>query len=417
MSNSSAHIHGYAVREGEKRDGDIKHLVKNILPGAWAQAAVEDIVLTSVGGGITNVLFKAEGPKGEEPVLVRIYGENTDILVNRDRDNHLFHELATLGFAPPYRGRFENGRIEGFVDARPLEPHEMSLQAPINFVSLIAAEMARLHRMPVTKAGPKGRAEVWETIPRWLQLAKGLTFDDEAKAAAVKALDLEWVCQEIAWVQRQLRYSHGAHGENEESAVATLENGGSTKGKDDVPVGLEDETVKDRARRYLSEVVLSHNDLLSGNVMYADGWEKVQVIDFEYSGYNPRGFDIANHFCEHAGFDSNFAKSYPCEETQIAFLTDYVRAVEKSRKTHEGGDTTTTSPGENMSTSPLADDASFIAGLMTEVNRWTLPSHLWWTAWAVVQARYSPINFDFVDYARLRLAGYRLHKKIFFGSE
>lgn len=24
----------------------------------------------------------------------------------------------------------------------------------------------------------------------------------------------------------------------------------------------------------------------------------VQVIDFEYSGYNPRAFDIANHFCE-----------------------------------------------------------------------------------------------------------------------
>lgn len=23
-----------------------------------------------------------------------------------------------------------------------------------------------------------------------------------------------------------------------------------------------------------------------------------QVIDFEYSGYNPRAFDIANHFCE-----------------------------------------------------------------------------------------------------------------------
>lgn len=23
-----------------------------------------------------------------------------------------------------------------------------------------------------------------------------------------------------------------------------------------------------------------------------------QVIDFEYSGYNHRGFDIANHFCE-----------------------------------------------------------------------------------------------------------------------
>lgn len=26
--------------------------------------------------------------------------------------------------------------------------------------------------------------------------------------------------------------------------------------------------------------------------------ETEQVIDYEYSGYNPRGFDIANHFCE-----------------------------------------------------------------------------------------------------------------------
>lgn len=95
--------------------------------------------------------------------------------------------------------------------------------------------------------------------------------------------------------------SAGAHGENEESAVATLENGGSTKGKDDVPVGLEDETVKDRARRYLSEVVLSHNDLLSGNVMYADGWEKVQVRRLAYFHRGRRQQELAlvqvNAFC------------------------------------------------------------------------------------------------------------------------
>ncbi len=28
------------------------------------------------------------------------------------------------------------------------------------------------------------------------------------------------------------------------------------------------------------------------------GATALQVIDFEYSGYNPRAFDIANHFCE-----------------------------------------------------------------------------------------------------------------------
>lgn len=35
--------------------------------------------------------------------------------------------------------------------------------------------------------------------------------------------------------------------------------------------------------------------LLGSPVRYA---AFLQVIDFEYSGYNPRAFDIANHFCE-----------------------------------------------------------------------------------------------------------------------
>lgn len=38
-----------------------------------------------------------------------------------------------------------------------------------------------------------------------------------------------------------------------------------------------DETVEQRANRYLSEVVLCHNDLLSGNLIHGDGWDRVQV--------------------------------------------------------------------------------------------------------------------------------------------
>lgn len=94
-------------------------------------------------------------------------------------------------------------------------------------------------------------------------------------------------------------------------------------------------------------------------------------------------------------------------ETKTVYLAAYVRAIEESSEKQGGGESTP---------SPRADDPSFIAALATQVDRWTLPSHLFWAAWAVVQARYSPIDFDFVDYARLRLAGYRLHKEAFFGS-
>lgn len=78
-----------------------------------------------------------------------------------------------MGYAPPFHGRFSNGRIEGFLPARALEPQEMSRRSPVDFVSLIAKEMSRLHSLPVTKAGPAGEAEIWHVLPKWLELAKG----------------------------------------------------------------------------------------------------------------------------------------------------------------------------------------------------------------------------------------------------
>ncbi|CAM9334996.1 unnamed protein product [Ectocarpus sp. 4 AP-2014] len=393
-------IYPFHVREGSERQEDVKNVAKSVMKDAWLNYPTEDIVVTTIGGGITNLLFKLQGPPAEAAILVRIFGKDTDVLIDRERDNALFDELASINYAPPFHGRFSNGRIEGFLPARALEPQELSNRSPVDFVSLIAREMGRLHGLQVVNAGPPGEAEIWQVLPKWLQLAKGLTFEDESKAAAIKALDLDWICEEVEWLRQKLcREPDGA----DNGASATSVSSAAEK----------------RANRFLSEVVLCHNDLLSGNVLHANGWDRVQVIDFEYSGYNPRAFDIANHFCEHAGFDSNFEKSYPTTDTQAAFLTAYVRAV----ATPESGtdmlgeaDETAEEGSTDASTeSPRSDEDSFVEALRTEVNRWALPSHLWWSLWAVVQARYSPIEFDFVDYARLRLAGYRLHKEAFFG--
>ena len=50
-----------------------------------------------------------------------------------------------------------------------------------------------------------------------------------------------------------------------------------------------------------SPLVFAHNDLLSGNIMVAtDGTSTptMTFIDFEYADWAPRGYDLANHFCE-----------------------------------------------------------------------------------------------------------------------
>ena len=58
--------------------------------------------------------------------------------------------------------------------------------------------------------------------------------------------------------------------------------------------------------------VYAHNDLLAGNVLLLDadgtGRRRVQLIDYEYAGYNYCGYDLANHFCEYAGFDGDFGE-------------------------------------------------------------------------------------------------------------
>lgn len=58
-------------------------------------------------------------------------------------------------------------------------------------------------------------------------------------------------------------------------------------------------------------VCLTHNDLLAGNILINKEKRNIRFIDFEYGSFNYIAFDIANHFCEYSGFDSNFEKSFP----------------------------------------------------------------------------------------------------------
>lgn len=45
-------------------------------------------------------------------------------------------------------------------------------------------------------------------------------------------------------------------------------------------------------------IPFSHNDLLANNVLILNGDNSIRFIDFEYSHYNLRAFDIGNYFNE-----------------------------------------------------------------------------------------------------------------------
>ena len=54
--------------------------------------------------------------------------------------------------------------------------------------------------------------------------------------------------------------------------------------------------------------------------------------------------------------------------------------------------------------------------LAAEVNVFALASHMYWGVWAIIQARYSPIDFDYMGYVGLRWGEYHRRKEEFMGK-
>ncbi|KAG0061040.1 hypothetical protein BGZ92_006564, partial [Podila epicladia] len=94
-----------------------------------------------------------------------------------------------------------------------------------------------------------------------------------------------------------------------------------------------DQVEREIAASVNSPIVFAHNDTQYGNILQTlDPTHELVVIDFEYAGYNTRGFDIGNHFCEwmadyHSARPSLMHQDrYPSKQEQLNFLEAYMEA-------------------------------------------------------------------------------------------
>lgn len=403
----------------------VKHVASTIMQ--WSPSATSSIEITTISGGITNSLFKVSNVAAGQTCLIRAFGAKTEVLIDREKDNKLFAILSDSGFGPLLHGTFSNGRVEGYMNARPLLPSEMCLRHPLDIVSLIARETARMHTLPL---GPGGPPILWRYLDKWHAMVLEVTFDStDSKAAGLHALNTGRIGRELAWLKTVLPSEHTQHGRTLLLDMAAKDGKAGVLLRSVLPVDLHTPCVSDpllQARidgaACMFQVAFAHNDLLSGNILLLEertgtgedtdysryDSSRVQIIDYEYGGYNYAGFDVANHFCEHAGFDFDLAKWYPGREVQEAWVREYLAAVGTplpNRGLYLGS--SASSPEDDVT-------AAFLDEALVQVNRFALCSHLWWGQWAVIQAKHSPIDFDFMGYAGLRLAGYDTHKAQFF---
>lgn len=218
---------------GEDQTAQVKRLCSALLP-SWRGVATDDMQLTPITGGISNLLVKVTPADrhGLDPVAVKVFGNKTELLINRDSELEMLLKLNSFGFGAKVHaeisisrdmqighgsavhtgsmhafiiawaimqvvGMFGNGRIEEFLIAKTLTPEELG--QPL-YVTHIARTLRRLHEVP-TDSVPT----LWQTIYRWLEMVRQLTFDDPAKQAAFLRVDFEAMKREVRLFQMNIK--------------------------------------------------------------------------------------------------------------------------------------------------------------------------------------------------------------------
>ncbi|KAI1903920.1 hypothetical protein AGOR_G00000370 [Albula goreensis] len=312
------------------------------------------IRLKSFTEGITNQLLGCTVDGAQgDMVLVRVYGKRTELFVDRQKEMEMFQVLHAQGRGPQLYCSFHNGICYQFVSGAALDD---SLLTQPSIYRLIAAEMARIHSIP-PRNGSAAQPVLWRRLSDLLLLVQALQSEPPAQNGPV-------------------------------SEVPSIH-----------VIVSEVESLKQHLSEVPSPTVLCHNDLLTKNIIYNQAQGTVRFIDYEYADYNYQAYDIGNHFNEYAGVTNVDYSLYPSTELQGDWLRVYLETYKQS-----------------VGLQPDVSDLE-VQHLYVTVCKFSLVSHISWALWALLQARYSTIHFDFLRYALARFNYYFKKKGEFFAMK
>ncbi|KAK6016542.1 Choline/ethanolamine kinase [Ostertagia ostertagi] len=352
----------------------ILSLCSDVLGGKWADLHPDNVSISHVRGGLTNLVYLVSRPKfsssDDQPstVLLRIQSQTDhEKLLN---ELVVFTSLAESGLGPKLLGIFPGGRFEEYIPSRPVDHHEVT---DFRICTLLARLLPRFHStaVPVSK-----RPGLVNMMREWLAL-----FEEQGNSHV-----------------KMQTTSFQLHPNTFPSELSTSD------------LAREIDTVEEFLSTSSSPVVFCHNDLTSGNLLIStskssdpttaeeislNGNDKeslsLNLVDFEFSAYNYRGFDLANYFCA-AAIEHNL-HDYPRyridlnkllnRSMKVEFCKEYVREAKK-----------------------LNIHIKSELSLLREINQFAPVVHLFWAIFNLYCEKETLAIMDCGAYARDRLALY-----------
>jgi len=208
-----------------------------------------DIKITQLSGGITNKLYRIRSEKGD--YTVRIYGDKTDLFINRDYEAHTIGEMAKVGIASKmikYMPEIGVTIVEFIGDSTVLSNKDF-LDPALH--PKIVAPIRKIHSSAVQLK------QIFNPLVEVMKMS-----------AILKRLDVDYPQFDIAGtIERFIKLS----------SIINIPESAYTP---------------------------CHNDLLADNFILInddarDRWpEPMYIIDWEYAGMAPKYYDIADMFQE-----------------------------------------------------------------------------------------------------------------------
>lgn len=338
--------------------------------------------------GVMNTLLKitkkvpggSDEENDKESILLRAYGADSAILVDRDMEAATHALLSRQGLAAPLLARFENGLLYRYQPGRTCTAEDLGREG---IWRAIAARLGEWHaRLPLPTPKKHQSEETGIDRPN----------SDRLEATQARSIESRIPSPNIWSVMQQWVHALPARTEAEKTHRVVLQK--------ELQRSFE-ELDHDHGLGY-SGFILGHCDLLSANVIIPPedqtephgnrSWEKslmgrVSFIDYEYAVPCPAAFDLANHFSEWAGYGCDY-NLLPTEVTRRNFVREYLQSYSQHTPLEFG-----------------SIDAR-LEGLLVDIDRYRGIPGFYWGCHALIQATISNNDFDWSSYAALRMAEY-----------
>jgi choline kinase len=404
----------------------------------WKHHVYQDFEIIQVHAAMTNRVYvmKCHQARKHEPraVLLRLYGKSNWMFC-REREYLVAKILANNHLAPKWYCAFSNGRVEEFIESLPVTAE--SFRSPTT-AEQISTHLAHIHSLLplISREGAFDLNDnyIWEKV-------------EKLRTAAVTAHST--LLAHYNEDTHPIPLPHEDDSEEDSISESTGENTDALYRRmlsDILQWGaLHDSTLGSLKQETLScpsPLIFGHCDLHHGNTLLLNPTSHLDlpsppstpipspetyfIIDFEYSMPVPRGFDLANYFCEFcADYESPTTPAhaldyslFPSPEYRQKLLSHYSRSLLKQETSCNStrlafGSPTPPSALHSSLISPAVCEDSLAEDIDAEMLSYLPLVHLQWAYWGLskaadhVDSPKSQISFDYLLYAHQRFEQWR----------